>query len=360
MSTEATNRMIGAYNQEAPPTLFLTGLFQSPAENFHTSEKVEIDVVRSEEDVSIVIQDLSVGSRMNSADVFTNKEFTPPIHKEAIPLNAFDLIKRSPGQNPFASPDFRANAITRILQGARKIEAKIRRSIELQASQVFQTGVVTLTDSAGVALYTLDYLPKSAHFFTAGTAWNASGDPIGDITTLADLIRANGLANADQLIMGSATFKAFQEDAAVIAILDNRRIEQALLRPETRGEGATFQGTIAIGDYNFDIWTYSGRFTHPQTGVSTKFVDDDSCIVRASSGRMDATFGAIPNLGAMFGASQLLPELPRRLRNIAGGMDLFTNAWMTPNGEQIFAEAGARPLLIPTAIDTYGTIKTGV
>src|SRR6056297_1909079 len=166
MSGNTTRRMISAYFQEASPTAFFSGMFQTRPENFHSSEEVEIDIVRSEEDVSIVIQDLSTGYRMNSDDLYTNKGFKPPIHKEAIPLNAFDLIKRMPGENPFQSPDFRANVITKMFSGMRKIERKIRRSIELQASQVLQTGVVTLTDINGAALYTLDYAPKTAHFPT--------------------------------------------------------------------------------------------------------------------------------------------------------------------------------------------------
>ena len=164
MSGKVTKRMISAYVQMASPLMFLSGLFQSPAQNFHTSEEVEIDIVRSDEDVSIVIQDLSTGYRMNSDDIYTNKAFKPPIHKEAIPINSFDLIKRMPGENPFEAPDFRANVITRMFNGMVKVERKIRRAVELQASQVLQTGIVTLTDSNGTALYTLDYKPKATHF----------------------------------------------------------------------------------------------------------------------------------------------------------------------------------------------------
>ena len=199
MSNTTTKRMISAYNQMAQPMLFLSGFFQSPAENFHTSEEVEIDIIRSDEDISIVIQDLSNGYRMNSEDLYTNKGFKPPIHKEAIPINSFDLIKRMPGQDPFQSPDFRANVMTRMFNGMVKIERKVRRSIELQASQVLQTGVVTLTDSGGNSLYTLNYQPKASHFPTAGTSWaTATGlQKIADINSLAEQIRDDGLSGQD-------------------------------------------------------------------------------------------------------------------------------------------------------------------
>lgn len=364
MSGNTTRRMISAYIQMASPLMFLSGLFQSPAQNFHSSEEIEIDIVRSDEDISVVIQDLSTGYRMNSEDVYTNKAFKPPIHKEAVPINSFDLIKRMPGANPFESPDFRANVITRMFSGMVKVERKIRRSIELQAAQVLQTGVVTLTDSAGVALYTLDYQPKATHFPDAAVAWDqATADIAGDINALAEVIRNDGLADPDQLIMGVDAFEAFIKDDEIQARFDNRRIDLGTIAPmEMRGNGGNFRGVVEIGNYRYDVWTYGGRYKDPQTGVKTQFLSPEMCIVRASSGRLDATFGAIPNIGALVGgqATNLLPELPGRISNDAGGMDLHTNAWLSADGEQLFGGVGARPLMIPTAIDTYGCIDSGL
>lgn len=363
MSDASTKQMIALYNQQAAPTGFLSSFFQSPARNFHTSEEVEIDVTRGQEEVSVVIEDLSTGYRFNSTDIYTNKNFKPPIHKEAISLNAFDLIQRMPGQDPFQSPDFRSNLIERIFAGAVKIEAKIRRSIELQASQVLQLGVVTLIDENGNARYTIDYKPKATHLVTVGTAWNAGGATIADdIRAISEVIRNDGLADPNQLIMGVNAFEAFVQDADIIQRFETRRANLGAINPmRTDAEGGHFRGVVEIGNYSYDVWTYGGRFTHPQTGVATQFVTPASCIVRASSGRLDATFGAIPNIRALMGggASSLLPELPGRITNAAGGMDLFTNAWMSDDGEQVFAGVGARPLMIPTAIDTFGNLATG-
>ena len=93
-----------------------------------------------------------------------------------------------------------------------------------------------------------------------------------------------------------------------------------------------------------------------------RYVSPEKVIVRSSTGRLDATFGAIPNIGTLMGAqaTNLLPEMPGRVSNGEGGMDLFTNVWLSPDGEQLFGGAGARPLMIPTAIDTYGCLDTGL
>lgn len=362
MINNTTQRMISAYYQDAAPTAFFSGMFTASPQNFHSSEEVEIDIVRSEEDVSIVIQDLSTGYRMNSDDLYTNKGFKPPIHKEAMPLNAFDLIKRMPGQDPFQAPDFRANIITKMFTGMRKIERKIRRAIELQASQVMQTGVVTLTDINGTALYTLDYAPKAAHFPTAGVSWASAtlAQKIADLTGLCDVIRGNGLADPDELNIGSTAWENLIQTTGFLDRLDARRADLGTITSmQARGGGGQYRGTLELGNYKLDVFTYNGRYKHPSTGASTPFLDPGKIIVRTSSGRMDATFGAIPNIGALLGAnSRLIPEMPQRMSSSAAGMDLFTNIWMTGDGEQLFGGVGARPLMIPTAIDTYGCLDT--
>jgi len=363
MSTATTTKMIAAYEQISNPLMFLSGLFRSPPSNFHTSEDVKIDVVRSDEEVAIVISDLSTGYNMNSDDLYTNKKFKPPIFKEAMALNAADLIKRMPGQDPFQAPDFQANIIGRMFRGMSKVERKIRVAIELQASQVMQTGTVTLTDNAGVALYTIDYKPKATHFPTAGTAWNFPGSTkAADISALAEIIRNDGLSDPDQIIMGVDAFEAFISDTAIQDRFDNRRMDLGTIAPmEMRGGGGSFRGVVEIGNYRYDVWTYGGRYNHPVTGVKTQFIDPGKVIVRASSGRLDATFGAIPNIGKLLGAdrSSLIPSLPSRLSLADGSMDLHTNVWLSNDGEQMFGGVGARPLLIPTAIDTYGCLTTG-
>jgi hypothetical protein len=360
MSDTATKRMISAYFQEAEPTLFLSGFFNSPQQNFHNSEEVEIDIVRSEEDLSVVITDLSTGYRMNTEDIYTNKSFKPPIHKEAGPLNAFSLLKRTAGRTPFEDPQFQADATTRAFRIFRKMEAKIRRSIELQASQVLQTGIVNLTDETGTALYNLNYAPKATHFPTAGITWTTGGgdDKLGDLRALADVIRADGLKGANTLVFGDDAFDAFIQDTRVQNALDNRRMDLGQVAPDMRGQGGVFQGTIWIGNYRFNMWTYSGRYNDLQTGTSTRFVDPGKVVMLSDDSRFDATFGAVPSF--VRPESRALPFLPTRMNGPQAGVDMFTNAWLSDDGEQLFVGVSSRPLLIPTAIDQFGCLDTGL
>jgi len=360
MSNAITKRMINAYYQNAEIMPFLTGFFQSPPQNYHNSEEIELDIEREDEEIAIVVTDLSTGYRANVADMFTNKRMKPPIYKEKSPINAFDLIKREAGQNPFQDPNFQANAIGRAFKNFRLLEKKIRRAIELQAAQVLQTGTLTLRDSNGTALYTIDFQPKATHFPTSGTTWGQTGDDkLGDLQSLSNVLRADGKSSSDLLLFGEKAFESFIDDGKVQARLDSRNFSVGQVAPEMRGNGGTFQGFIWIGNYRFQMWTYDGRYKDPQTGNSTRFLDTGKvCMLSSQSSRLDLTFGSIPRIAPP--ESRALPFLPPRMSGSAQGMDLTTNAWLTEDGEQLFVSAGTRPLTIPTAIDTIGCLDTGL
>ena len=359
MSDATTIRMISAYNSASPVTMFLSSLFSAAPENFHTSKEVEIDIQREDEDIAVALMNVSQGYRMNEFDKYTNKRFAPPVLKEAFPVNAFDLLDRQAGENPFETVDFQANAMIRVMKGSRQVQKKILRAIELQAAQVLQTGKITLSDFDGNDVYEIDYKPKASHFPTVSTDWNAGGaDPAGDIEALAEEIRNDGLEDPNQLIMGVDAFENFIKNDDIQKRFDNRRIDLGAITPMANGGtgGGNFRGVVEIGNYKYDVWTYGGRYIDPETGDKVQYIDPNNVIVRSATGRLDATFGAIPRI--VQPEQRVLGLMPERINEANSIGDIFLNAWVSDDGENLFGGAGSRPLMIPTAIDTYGCLTT--
>lgn len=358
MSGQSTVRMVSAYFQEKMPTMFFSSFFRTPAENFHASEEVEIDIERSGEDIATVITDLATGGNINSFDQYTNKKFKPPAFKEIGVLNSYDLMKRNAGENPFADVDFQANATKRAFKTFRLLEAKVRRAVEHMASQTLQTAMLLLNDEAGNGAYTLNFMPKATHFPTAAIPWNnVSSTKRADVDAIAQTIRADGLADPDVLIFGDVSWNEWVNDPAIQLLMDNRRIGFGELRPEKRGEGATFQGTVWIGNYKYEMWTYTGGFTDPVTGLHTKYMDAEKVIVMASSARLDLTYGSIPLIQRQ---GPGLTYLPERMSSVSGGFGMTTNSWVNAEGTNLSVSAGTRPLTIPTAIDRYGCLDVNI
>ncbi len=357
-STRTTVRMIQAYFQESAATMFLSSFFRTPAENFHASEEVEIDIERSDEEIATVITDLSAGGNVNVSDQYTNKRFKPPVYKEIGTLNAYDLMGRNPGDNPFESVEFQVNATKRAFAIFRKLEKKVRRAVELMSSQVLQTAVLTLRDEEGNSAYQLNFSPKSTHFPTAAIAWNnGSSTKRGDIDALAQVIRTDGLSDPDVLIFGEVAWEQWITDPEILALLDNRRVGVGETKPESRGEGATFQGFMWIGNYRYEMWTYSGRYKDPADGVTKKYLNDEKVIMMASNARMDLTYGSIPLIQRQGPGLSFLPD---RMTSTGEGFGMTTNSWVNNEGTSLNVSAGTRPLTIPTAIDLYGCLDVNI
>lgn len=344
------------FTQMRSPRGFLSRMFTVKPGGIYNGEKVAIDIERFGEDVAIAITKCT-GPRLNDIDVFTTKEFTPPSYGEAFPVDVCELLDRMAGVDPFtaAYTEYAAQLTAKIAKGFMLIDNKIKRAVELQASQILQTGILTLTDDAGATVYTLDFKPKATHFPTTGTSWAlGTSTKLADLESLADVIRADGHVDPNRLIFGAQALRLFLDDPAVQARLDNRKFEVGEVAPEMRDSGATFYGFVWIGVYRFEIWAYPETYKHPQTGTVTKFIADDKVIMLSTSTRLDMTSARVPlPLGPDPRVANLLPG---RISSRAEGFDVTPNLYPTPNGKQIMGELESRPLLIPVQIDGFGCL----
>jgi len=358
MVANSTVHFIDMYVDEATPVPFLTSFFRAPPKNFYTSEKVSIDLVRDTEEIAIAIQDLSTGTRENELSLYQNKGFTPPIFDESATLTAYDMIKRFPGQDVFSDPDYLENATEQSFAIFRKLENKIRRAIELQCAQVLQTGKVNLVDKAGRPMFVLDYGPRTAHFPTVGVNWDSgSAVPLSDLATLGEAVRRNGKGVPGILIFGKRAWRDFFQNAAVQKLFDIRRYDFGSFKNVRQG-GSSSKGMLTIDNYDYEIHVYDGTYLDPQTGNTVNYVDQDAVIMMSEASRLDLTFGAIPLLKKP--DSPALSFLPPRISSGDAKLDLTVNAWFSPDGKHLKVSAGTRPLAIPTAIDTFGCLKTRI
>jgi len=360
MSDSGTQKMLRRYEEMTDTPSFFASYFTARPENLHTSESVEIDIERSGREIAVVVSDIAADGREVEKTLLTNKMWTPPIFKQKATVNAFDMIKRQAGQHPFVAPDYQANVAMQVMKNAAKCEQTIRRSIELMASQVMQTGKLTLKDENGNDKYTLDFKPKASHIVDVGNNWGGGSEtPLADLEALAEQLVEDGKEIPDKLAFGKTAWQDFLADSEVQSRLDNRRFDMGQIgRPRRDRNGGQYHGTITVGSFEFELWTYRGRFDDPQTGTSTPYLTDDLVVMSSTNARYDLSFGDIPQIpGAPNNALQFVPN---RLSVPGAGMDLIVRAWFSEDGTHLHMTVGSRPLTIPTAIDTIGVLNTRV
>ncbi|AAQ96475.1 hypothetical protein [Vibrio phage VP16T] len=362
MANELATGWVQAFLERRSPTMFLSSMFTTKPGGIYYGKTVEIDVKRFAENVAVVVTKLS-GPNFNDASLISTKEFEPPEYGEAFATDVDDLLQRLLGVNPYddANIAYSSKLVGRLMDYFMEANDMIMRGIELQASQILQTGRLSLIDRAGEVAYEIDYSPKATHFPTTATAWSDDGaDPLADLESLFGVIRADGKVNPDMIIMGESSLRWARDNTKFRNAFDNRRMQIGELNPRMMESGATFQGVVWVGSYEAQIWTYPEGYSHPQTNAFTKYVLDDKVIVLSSNTRLDRVSAVVPlPLGPDQRVSQLLPDLvPGRLTSQGDDLDVTPNLYPTPNGRTIIAELLARILLVPVQIDGFGCLDT--
>lgn len=335
---------------------FLSSFFKTTEEDYTDAEYVDIDIIRSGEQVAPVLRDLSNGAIAISDDVFTGKQVKPPVYKLARPVNIFDLLKRQPGENEYEAIGTWFGRLVTILKRAFQLMyGMLGRAVELQASQVLQTGKLKLTDDAGNDAYELDFNAKATHIATVRTKWDQAGaDPLGDLETLADAIRDDGLVDAKIAIFGAKAWNAFIQNTDVQNAVKKDGLGLGNLNPRIVNKGGKYMGYIELGAYRLDLMVYNGRYTAFNDSTVTPFVNDKKVIVLADPEDLDfrCVYGGVPSLGMIEPFASVIPEKV----TYQGGMKIHNKVYNNDDKDTTVAQATVRPVCIPVSIDRFGCL----
>jgi hypothetical protein len=356
-----TTQMLRLYRQvpNIDKNMALTSFFTTTGEDITNADTVEIDIERTDEHVAPVLKDISTGSYIVSQDIYTGKNFKPPAYSLKTPFNAYDLFNVDAGMTEYENEDFQTKLRTRTLKSWVKLTNMIKRGIEIQASQILQSGTVDLPGKDGVTgVYQLDFKPKTTHFPTVSTAWsNAAADIIGDLDSLGDVIRDDGLVDPEHVIMDALSWRNFIKNTEVLNLIDKRNIYDVAVESDLKSNGLKSRGFLKIGQYEYQLWTYNGKYKDPATGNKLGYMQDNKVIMTASLSDLDfrKVFAGVPTI--IDSDPRFSPFMPSRVV-VPGAFSFKPRVYIDENEETLFTEVKSRPLLIPTSIDRYGCLTT--
>lgn len=371
MAIEQTIQMLTPYVESVDVPYHLSSLFTVPQGGIHNKAKVRVHVRRSKRDIAFPMANGSTGYHENTRRGWSRKDLAPAVYKEAISITADELMgEETFGRNPFEDTNLITRAQEEVSIVAAELNELIRRGLELQASQILQTGVLTLVDDTGATVFSEDFAMKSTHKPNASVNWATTGSavPLTDIGNSCDVIAQDGKRQPVACHMNAAEFMKMQAtDSFKDAMSNQRRMYSGeIMRlnrdvnqpinpmPNGGNGGALFRGILEVKNYRLDLYVYDEMYNHPQTGTLTKYILDTKVIIE-SRGRMDATFGRINNFGTDGRARQYIQG---RVANRTRMTDLTIVAWISPDGTTLHIGIGTRALLFPVAIDSFACLDT--
>jgi hypothetical protein len=339
---------------------FLSSFFKVTPDSFTDAEYADLDEIYEGEEIAPVVTDLSTGAVTLVEEKFVNMQIPFPVYSMKSPAQIAALMNRQPGESAYVTQkvNWLARLAVILVRKFSRMTKMIRRSMEYQAAQVLQTGDILLTDEKGTQTFKLGLITKISHFPTVTTSWNANGaDPLGDIDTLSDVIRDDGLTDVENLIFGKTSWIDFIKNPWVQENMKKDVLAMGALAPQLKDKGGKYMGFIDYGSYRYNLWTYNARYNPFKTKTVSKFIDDNKVIFLPDVMDFDARrlFGGIPTVRAdttfdqLFGADKV---------NIGNEYDIRPRVFWSDDNESYIAEIKSRPLMLPISVNRYGCLTT--
>lgn len=342
-----TQTMIARFEDDKEPREGLSAFFP---EVTTSSKHLSIEVQRNKQLVAVDVQRCTDPVR-NTFSKSTEKIFVPPYYNEAFDFTSCERYDVTFGQNNMPTEVDATLLLGSAMKKVKALKNKILRAIELQRSQVLQTGIVVLKNGDSI-----DYRRKSASMKVNSGAenWNVStSDPYGDIEKGMEFLREEGLSSDTTInaIFGKDAFKNFMNHEKVQKQMEIRRLDRTTIgMPQFNNvTGMAYQGQFAAGDFTINIWTYNETYLDPADNVTKKtYIDKDNVILVTSDFEGKTAFAGIPAI-IDTGAGDIVAPIESKFY-IRDVIDQVRMTW-----DYIINSA---PLVIPVSIDRIYTLKT--
>ena len=331
------NKVAGAFSS----------LFRVEPNSVSDSTKIELEITRS---IRLIASDVARGSgdsHVNFVDIYSNKEFTPPLYSEKSPITADMLNKKLPGKTKYG-PISRMEGLAYLSAKAQAFNVqKIRNAIEKQAVQAMTTGIITLNNGASV-----DYQKKATLDLVPSTKWDANGgDSEADIGAMCDRIHKASKKKPNRAAFSKDAYDAFM--ANIIAKYNNAPpfIAPGMLNQGPPMEGFTYQGTFNFTGYRLDLYTYDD-FYEDSSGTAVDYLGTEKVVIFNAEARRVMAYAATEVLPfyEMQYAELGMPQFPELIQGQITPFALVERGLY-------YAGVQSAPLTMPVEIDAAGTIS---
>jgi hypothetical protein len=342
-----TQRLIEKFSDDEQLKEGLSAFFPSITS---PTKLVSIEVQRNNQKVAVDVQRCTDPVR-NTFSKSTEKIFQPPYYNEMFDFTACERYEETFARENMPTTVDAQMLLTDASSYLMALKNKILRAIEVQRSQVLQTGIVKLKNGDSI-----DYKRKaeSMKVLTGDAQWNnAESNPMFDFVAGMEFIRGKGLSGGSTInaIFGSNALTNFMSNAKVKELADFQRINRIdLSMPQFDGvSGMVYHGRLAAGDYVVNVWTYGATYEDPESGETKSYIGKDNVVMVSDDFVGRTAFAGIPAiLGDNVSGQYIGPvEGEFYIRDV---IDQIKASW-----DFIVSSA---PLVIPVSVDRLYTITT--
>lgn len=332
-----TRHLMTVLETKKQPYSFLLDTFFTETDVSMT-EYIDIDIVKQKRKLAPFVSPMSQG-KVSVREGYTTHVFKPAYVKPKRVSSVANLLKRLPGENPYAMTGIAERAAQLMVRDLSEMDIEITRREEWMAAQALTTGKVVVIGEGVNA--EVDFLFSNTHKLAATDCIGAGGwaggsaDPLTDLDNWQLLIAQDSGLTADIVIMGKTAWRTFIANTDVIAELNRFRPSGTEFVRTNERTGAIFQGVVR----GKEVYTYN-EWAEDSSGVEQPLIADDKIVMGSRMARCVRHYGAIQDLSAPSG-------LPVRV---------FAKSWEEEDPSVRYVMLQSAPLPVPHEVDAFVTV----
>lgn len=345
-----TKAYLQAFKENVPTPSFLKSFFDVKT---YATKTVGIEVQRGTERIAVDVLRGVDGNR-NQFSLSTEKEFMPPFFNENFDATMLDRYDRVFGMEANFVPATIGYLASDVSEKYALLRAKIERAKEKQCAEIFETGIVTLTNGTNI-----DFKRNAGSMVdldVGGSYWNDTGaDVEAQLIAGAEYIRQTGKNGTPEfnLVMPGAAWAALKKTDYFTNNANFNKVQLLDINmPQATAFGAGYHGRISAGAYIFNIWTYDEVYEAKTTGTITKYFDATKAFM-------------VPVQGTRFELAHAgVPAIIRDKSNAEFGSMIVSQAaeywlynYIDNVGKAHIFEIMSAPLPVPVTVDMIYTMK---
>lgn len=344
---EFTQAIVDVYREETPTPSFLRSFFTTVVV---VSRFVDIWVQRGTEKIAVDVNRGGKGRRNQFAKE-SQKIFLAPYYNEyfeATALQTYDNMIIGGG-----APELVGSTVREIGEKLQALRNKINRAKELQAAQVFETGIITLVSGDNI-----DFKRKAGSLVDPGAPnyWATAAAPVeSQIVAAGTFLRTEGKSPVKTLnmILSQASWIDLQgTDYFTNKANYNQVSLLSINNPIADSMGSTYHGQITAGQFIVNVWVYDETY-EDDAGATQRFLAENQTIFLPAEGtRFTMAHAGVPK--TIHDPNQA--EFNEFITNEAAEFAIYN----TIDRRRFSHEFGimSAPIAVPVSVDRIYTLQT--
>lgn len=319
---------------------FLRDTFFRNVQTFDT-KKVDVDMKKGARKLAPFVHPKIGGKTVANSGYYT-ETYEPPMVAPNKITTVDDILKRSPGESLYNGKTPNQRAVEKMTEDFRELDEMVTRREEWMCAVTLFNGVIPVVGE-GIN-ETIDFKFTNKETLTSTKKWGGTAAaPLEDIARWKLHIQQKGFVNADVCIMGNDALAKFLADANVQKMLDVRRYELAVIKPQELPNGATYIGTLVkenIAIYTYNEW-FLDDWTDPNAPVEKPLVPDNVVAMLSTGAAYSMYYGAVG----------ITDEAGKEIEVVEGVR--IPEQWVERHPARRFLQMNSCPLSVPHEVDSW-------